>query len=171
MLRQIFTFSDWIMGCLAGKLTILIGSQAGLTKLAYWRQKSNGLEFRALSSEINEIFVMEAIDEEWIRRQVMVERKTHHEISEILKSHLPFNRGLSERSVRRFCENRGIHYRSGLDRRALVSATREAVQKVRSDHIFMDISRILVLRPGFKEYSNSIAHMRGDGGMGDRREL
>ncbi|KAK2551584.1 hypothetical protein P5673_027564, partial [Acropora cervicornis] len=73
---------------------------------------------------------MEAIDEEWIRRQVMVERKTHHEISEILKCHLPFNRGLSERSVRRFCENRGIHYRSGLDRRALASTTREAVQKV-----------------------------------------
>ena len=43
---------------------------------------------------------MEAIDEEWIRRQVMVERKTHHEISEILKCHLPFNCSLSERSVR-----------------------------------------------------------------------
>lgn len=123
------------MGCLAGMLRILIGSQAGQENFAYWRQKSNGLEFRVLS--IKEIFEMEAIDEEWIRRQVMVERKTHHEISEILKCHLPFNRGLSERSVRRFCENRGIHYRSGLDRRALASATREAVQKVRSDHIFL----------------------------------
>ena len=83
---------------------------------------------------------MAAIDEEWIRRQVMVERKTHHEISEILKCHLPFNCGLSERSVRQFCENHGIHYWSGLDRRALASATREAVQKVRSDHIY--ISRV-----------------------------
>ena len=83
---------------------------------------------------------MEAIDDEWIRRQVMVERKTHHEISEILKCHLPFNRGLRERAVRRFCENRGIHYWSGLDRRALASVTRGAVEKVRSDHIF--ISRI-----------------------------
>ena len=92
---------------------------------------------------------MEAIDEEWIRRQVMVERKTHHEISDILKSHLSFNRGLSERSVRRFCEKHGIHYRSGLDRRALASATREAVQKVRSDHIFL--SHVLTY-PGSKAW-------------------
>lgn len=79
-------------------MRILIDSQAGQKKFAYWSQKSNGFEFRALSS--NEIFVMEAIDEEWIRRQVMVERKTHPETSDILKCHLPFNRGLSERSVR-----------------------------------------------------------------------
>jgi len=138
MLRHIVTFSNWIMGCLAGRLRLLIGSQAGQENFAYCRQNSNRLEFRVLL--IKDIFEMEAIDEEWIRRQVMVERKTHHEISEILKCHLPFNRGLSERSVRRFCENRGIHYRSGLDRRALASTTREAVQKVRSDHIF--ISRV-----------------------------
>ena len=138
MLRHIVTFSNWIMGCLAGRLRILIGSQAGQKNFAYWRQKSNGLEFRALL--IKEIFEMEAIDEEWIRRQVMVERKIHHGISEIRKCHLPFNHGLIERSVRRFCKNRGIHYRSGLDRRALASATREAVQKVRLYHIF--ISRV-----------------------------
>lgn len=74
---------------------------------------------------------MEKIDSEWIREQVVIGRKTHREISEALKVLLGINRGLSERSVRRFCENYGIHYRSGLDSTALASATLGAIQKVR----------------------------------------
>ena len=44
---------------------------------------------------------------------------THEEISQYLVAEMPFFRGLSSRSVRRFCLSRGIHYRSRLNASSL----------------------------------------------------
>lgn len=74
---------------------------------------------------------MDSINPEWVRRQIELEKKTHGEISDTLKNRLHLNRGVSERSVRRFCEKHNIHYRSGIDNESLITATRDAVNKVK----------------------------------------
>lgn len=52
--------------------------------------------------------------EQEIRRRVS-QGQTHEEISQFLRSVMPScHRSLSPRNVRRFCTQRGIHYRSGL---------------------------------------------------------
>ena len=47
-------------------------------------------------------------------RQRVEDGQTHERISRFLRTVLPSQRGLSSRSVRRFCSLRGIRYRSGL---------------------------------------------------------
>ena len=49
---------------------------------------------------------------EFVRRMVEVEKKTHKEISIILKQVHPDVVGLSERTVRRFCARNNIHSRN-----------------------------------------------------------
>ena len=49
---------------------------------------------------------------EFVRRMVEVEKKTHNEISIILKQVYPDVVGLSERTVRRFCARNNIHSRN-----------------------------------------------------------
>ena len=49
--------------------------------------------------------------EQYVRKFVEGEKKTHKEVSELLKQAYPNTQGLSERSVRRFCEVNNIHLR------------------------------------------------------------
>lgn len=57
-------------------------------------------------------------------------KKSHCQISEILKSSYPNQKGLSERSVRRFCNERGISKRAILSDESLDDMVRESVRKV-----------------------------------------
>lgn len=66
-----------------------------------------------------------------IRRLVVDERKTHKYVSRELKRIYPsVSRGLSERSVRRFCSEKGIHSTSRLDDGTLDAAVRRCVSRV-----------------------------------------
>ena len=56
--------------------------------------------------------------------------QTHQEISDFLVSVLPSHRGLSPRSVRRFCAQRGIHYRSCLNNTQLDRLISSTVRRV-----------------------------------------
>ena len=47
---------------------------------------------------------MDNICEKYVEHLVFTEQKSHRQISEILKSSYPNQKGLSERSVRRFCK-------------------------------------------------------------------
>ena len=47
-------------------------------------------------------------------RQIVEDGESHEQISRFLRTVLPSQRGLSSRSVRRFCSLRGIRYRRGL---------------------------------------------------------
>ena len=52
-----------------------------------------------------------------LRREItkwVNEGRSHFEVSSLLLSRYPGERGLSERNVRRFCKDHEIHYRSGL---------------------------------------------------------
>lgn len=70
--------------------------------------------------------IMEAVNRDDVK--VMVHKgMTHKQISAELQIRFPGIRGLSERSVRRFCEKYGIHKPRGLELDRLVE---EAVQEV-----------------------------------------
>ncbi len=53
-------------------------------------------------------------DAEDISKWVVEEGHTHRDVSALLCSRHPGERGYSERSVRRLCADHGIHYRCGL---------------------------------------------------------
>lgn len=65
-----------------------------------------------------------------ISRRVKEERKTQREISEELKTMYPGVRGLSVRSVRRFCEKHNIHSTSLLSDEDLDKVVCSSVAKV-----------------------------------------
>ena len=65
-----------------------------------------------------------------IMRRVQQERKSHKQISEELKGLYPGVRGLSMRSVRRFCEKHDIHTTSLLSNEDLDRAVSSSVAKV-----------------------------------------
>jgi hypothetical protein len=70
---------------------------------------------------------------EYYERQIvwMVENGyTHREVSQYLQQILPFERGLSARSVRRFCAARGVSYRSQVDTPTLDRLIYECVLNV-----------------------------------------
>ena len=73
---------------------------------------------------------MENIPTEHIAQLVLNEGRSNAQISEILQRLYPNQRGLSERSVRRFCCENGISRRSGLNDDTL----QEVVNKVSSVH-------------------------------------
>ena len=86
--------------------------------------------FKEYSSQTGPYEVaMDTIDPEWIKHLVMNLKKSHREISDIIKAR-GRARGFSERSVRRFCEKHNIHYRSGLSNEDLAAVTRNAVNQV-----------------------------------------
>ena len=62
--------------------------------------------------------------------QLVKEGRTHKDISSLLRSRHPAERGYSERSVRRFCATHRIHYRSGLAESELDHLLSGAVQSV-----------------------------------------
>ena len=68
---------------------------------------------------------------EYVRQLVEVEKKTHNEISIILKQVYPEVVGLSERTVRRFCARNNIHSRNrNLSREDLDAVVSSAVAEV-----------------------------------------
>ena len=63
-------------------------------------------------------------------RQLVSSGTTHKRISELLQEANPGANGLSERSVRRFCQDKGISYRSHLDDREVDQVVQGAIQEV-----------------------------------------
>ena len=63
-------------------------------------------------------------------RQLVSEGMSHSSISRYLRQLDPTHRGLSERSVRRFCARREIHYRSRLSDRDLDARVHSAVRSI-----------------------------------------
>lgn len=73
---------------------------------------------------------MDNICEKYVEHLVFTEQKSHRQISEILKSSYPNQKGLSEHSVRRFCNERGISKRAILSDESLDDMVRESVRSV-----------------------------------------
>lgn len=72
---------------------------------------------------------MDQVDVEYVRLQIQRGR-THAEISKDLKDQNPTKKGLSERSVRRFCHLHNLHYRCRLTQRQLDDEVRKRVGQV-----------------------------------------
>ena len=70
-------------------------------------------------------------------KDVVVTRKTHSEVSLLLKEAYPGRRGLSLRSVRRFCFKNGIHVQNRLSNDELEQCTKEVVARVGMLELFM----------------------------------
>ena len=68
--------------------------------------------------------------ESFIRRKVELERKTHDQISEELQQDYPGTKGLSSRSIRRFCDAHNIHSTSRLSQAELSRVVSTAVSQV-----------------------------------------
>ena len=67
---------------------------------------------------------------EYIKDPVITQRKTHSEVSLLLKERFPDKKGLSSRSVRRFCLENGIHLHKRLSNDELEQCTRDVVARV-----------------------------------------
>lgn len=67
-----------------------------------------------------------------ISRGVIERRKTHKQISDELKCLFPGVRGLSTRSVRRYCESHNIHSLSMLSNFDLDRVVSSSIAKVRT---------------------------------------
>ena len=66
-----------------------------------------------------------------IREMVLVDNRSHLYVSEALKAKFPdISRGLSSRSIRRYCAANGIHRTSRLPEDALDRVVRTSIQKV-----------------------------------------
>ena len=63
-------------------------------------------------------------------RQLVSSGTTHKRISEQLQEANPGANGSSERSVRRFCQEKGISYRSYLDEQEVDQVVQGAIQEV-----------------------------------------
>ena len=63
-------------------------------------------------------------------RQLVSSATTHQHISELLQEANPEANGLSERSVRRFYQEKGISYRSHLDDQEVDQVVQGAIQEV-----------------------------------------
>lgn len=61
---------------------------------------------------------------------VLAERKTHQQISDILKERNPGIRGLSAMSVRRFCTTNGIRTRTTLNEKEIEKEVSKCVNQV-----------------------------------------
>ena len=75
---------------------------------------------------------MEALAEieDFIRQKVEIQNWTHKQVSDLLKKRSANMRGLSERSVRRFCACKGIHRTSRIDDQTLRERVTKAVSMV-----------------------------------------
>ena len=68
-----------------------------------------------------------------IRKLIVEERRSHQDVSVILKEKFPYlSQGLSSRTVRRFCKTHNIHRTSRLEGGAVDRIVRTAIQKVRT---------------------------------------
>lgn len=68
--------------------------------------------------------------ETMVKQMVELHRQTHEKVSEELQKMFPGKRGLSSRSVRRFCSEKGIHSSSRLEQLQLSQAVANAISKV-----------------------------------------
>ena len=68
--------------------------------------------------------------EEYVRQRIEVYRTTHKQLSDELQRMHPGIRGLSVRSIEKFCRDRGIHKSSCLSIDCVQIAVKEAVSKV-----------------------------------------
>ena len=73
-----------------------------------------------------------------IKDLVITQRKTHSEVSLLLKERFHDKKGLSSRSVRRFCLKNGIHLHNRLTNDELEQCTRDVVAVVSKS--FLDLS-------------------------------
>ena len=67
---------------------------------------------------------------EYIKDLVITQRKKHSDVSLLLKERFPGKKGLSSRSVRRFCLENGIHLHKRLSNDELEQCTRDVVARV-----------------------------------------
>ena len=80
---------------------------------------------------------MDEVSVEYVKDLVVSQRKTHSEISLLLKEAYPGRRGLSLRSVRRFCFKNGIHAQNRLSNDELEQCTKEVVARVGMLELFV----------------------------------
>ncbi len=66
----------------------------------------------------------------FIRKNIESEHKSHKDVSDELQRQYPGLKGLSSRSIRRFCCKHGIHATSRLSSDALSRVVRSAVSQV-----------------------------------------
>ena len=77
---------------------------------------------------------MDEVDEDFVRKRVE-ESNSHAVITEELQTMFPGLRGLSERSFRRFCTDRGISRRCSLTKEELERCVSDAVSEVSTSYI------------------------------------
>ena len=74
--------------------------------------------------------IMDDVSVEYIKDLVVNKKKTHFQVSLMLQEAFPGKRGLSERSVRRFCCENDIHSQQRLSQDDLEQCARTVVAKV-----------------------------------------
>ena len=80
---------------------------------------------------------MDDVSVEFVKDLVVTQRKTHSEVSLLLKEAYPDRRGFSLRSVRRFCLKNGIHAQNRLSNDELEQCTKEVVARVGIHGLFV----------------------------------
>ena len=80
---------------------------------------------------------MDDVSIEYITDLVVTQRKTHSEVSSLLKEAYPHRRGLSLWPVRRFCLKNGIHMHNRLSNDELEQCTKEVVNQVGIHELFV----------------------------------
>ena len=73
---------------------------------------------------------MDFVNVDFVRDLVVTRGKTHSQVSLLLQEAYPGKRGLSSRSVRRFCLKNGIHAQNRLSNEELKHYTKEVVARV-----------------------------------------
>ena len=73
---------------------------------------------------------MDAVNVDFVRDLVVMQGKTHSQVSLLLQEAYPGKRGLSSQSVRRFCLKNGIHAQNRLSNEELEHYTKEVVARV-----------------------------------------
>ena len=73
---------------------------------------------------------MDDVSVEYVKDLVVSQQKTHSEVSLLLKEAYPDRRGLSSKSVRRFCLTNGIHAQNRLSNDELEQCIKEVVARV-----------------------------------------
>ena len=73
---------------------------------------------------------MDAVNVDFVRDLVVTQGKTHSQVSLLLQEAYPGKRGLSSRSVRRFCLKNGIHAQNRLSNEELEHYTKQVVARV-----------------------------------------
>ena len=70
------------------------------------------------------------IDEDFVRQKITIEGWTHKRVSEYLVDANPLVRGLSERSIHRFCSQKDIHRTQRLGMEEVEGAVRQVISEV-----------------------------------------